>query len=345
MSRILVTGVALLAAWLAPPVAGLAGEDQKPVPEFGGSISFDPGDPQFRISDLRGKLVIVIFFQSWCPKCNAWSGGVFSQTAKAYGDDRSVALVAIKSDGGGPADAKRYLSGRTDLAKWLVLGDRDYQYQQQVVGNQSLYQYMVLDPKGNIAEKGQAGSYYTIGGKDVFSTAMPTIKEKFGADARPVLPGKEYAKELAAAVAAAELRSFKLALTLCSRLGNSAALQKDILAVASEGLDAKVKTLKTAGDPGRFEAFMALRKMADDLNSTEPGRTAASAVNQTLNDTAIAKELSAERDYNTLAQWAAAATPKQRQEQMPALLERLAKLHEGTFFGARAATELKGLKK
>ena len=336
MSRLLTASTLFLAAATALPATALAGDDQKPVPEFSRSIAFDQGDPQFRVSDLRGKMVIMFFFQGWSPR---WLGIQLSQTAAAFGSDRAVVLIAIKSDGGEPAEAKRSLAAKTDISRWLVLTDRDGQYFQQVIGNRERCQYAVLDPRGNIADAGEAGWFYDIDGKQVYTTAMPNLKEKFGAGAKPVLPGKEYAKELAAAVAAAELRDFRLALAICARAGGSADLKKDIIATASEGLEARAKTLKTVGDPGRFEAFVALRKMAYDLNGTEPGKTAAAAVNLALNDATIAKELAAERDYNTLAEWAAVANPKQRKEQMPALLEKLAKLHEGTVFGARAAAE------
>jgi hypothetical protein len=58
----------LLAALLAPCFqAGrpTAPADLPRMPEFGRSVTFSDEAPRFRVEDLRGKLALLLFFQSW----------------------------------------------------------------------------------------------------------------------------------------------------------------------------------------------------------------------------------------------------------------------------------------
>ncbi len=49
----------------------------------------------FALADLRGKVVIIDFFQLWCPGCNKFSGPLMEKWKQKYNDRKVVQLVAI----------------------------------------------------------------------------------------------------------------------------------------------------------------------------------------------------------------------------------------------------------
>lgn len=76
-----------------------SGKAANPAPPFTRSLKWNTGSEAPSLDALEGKSVLVLFYQSWCPICNKWSGELFSQLTKQYGDDPKVVLVAIKTDG------------------------------------------------------------------------------------------------------------------------------------------------------------------------------------------------------------------------------------------------------
>ena len=61
--------IALLLAALLAPFSHAGGPSSPPdlprMPEFGRSVTFSPEAPRFRVEDLRGRLALLLFFQSW----------------------------------------------------------------------------------------------------------------------------------------------------------------------------------------------------------------------------------------------------------------------------------------
>ncbi len=49
----------------------------------------------FTLTELRGKVVIIDFFQLWCPGCNKFSGPLMEKWRQKYGDRKDIQLVAI----------------------------------------------------------------------------------------------------------------------------------------------------------------------------------------------------------------------------------------------------------
>ncbi|MBZ0107574.1 MAG: TlpA family protein disulfide reductase [Candidatus Scalindua rubra] len=49
----------------------------------------------FTLSDMRGKVVIIDFFQLWCPGCNKFSGPLMNKWFRQYGNRKDIQLVGI----------------------------------------------------------------------------------------------------------------------------------------------------------------------------------------------------------------------------------------------------------
>jgi hypothetical protein len=109
----------------------------KQPPPFGDSITWETGKESPTLEGMRGKSVLVLFFQSWCGICNGWSPGLFEQLGKAYGSDPQVVLIALKTDGGSLSDAREYMKSRTDPDLWLVGVDESAAYYRQASGRQN----------------------------------------------------------------------------------------------------------------------------------------------------------------------------------------------------------------
>ena len=81
--------------WLALSVRAGAGElaTAVPAPEWAISewIHEDPGS----LADQRGRVVLIDFFQLWCPGCNRFSIPLFSRWEKRYAGRDDVRIVSI----------------------------------------------------------------------------------------------------------------------------------------------------------------------------------------------------------------------------------------------------------
>ncbi len=85
--------VALAATVVAATANAGALLEPKPAPDWTVSrwINADPG----RLSDLRGKVVLIEFFQLWCPASNRFSLPLFRRWEELYADREDIALVSI----------------------------------------------------------------------------------------------------------------------------------------------------------------------------------------------------------------------------------------------------------
>ncbi len=67
--------------------------DPKPAPEWKVSewINGNPG----ALASLKGRIVLIDFFQLWCPGCQQFSVPLFNHWQKKYGDNENVVIVSI----------------------------------------------------------------------------------------------------------------------------------------------------------------------------------------------------------------------------------------------------------
>ena len=92
LKRVFVVGILLYAIVLAT-IKTEAGSSENQAPEW--VISEWINSEGFTLFDMRGKVVIIDFFQLWCPGCNKFSGPLMKKWKQKYGDRKDIQLVAI----------------------------------------------------------------------------------------------------------------------------------------------------------------------------------------------------------------------------------------------------------
>jgi len=267
----------------------------------------------------------------------------------AHGDNRKVALIAIKTDGGGTAGATSYLKARgVDTTKWHVLADNGAAYYKQINPKTGLYNYALVGTDGNVIETAYAASFYP-GRK--FVLAQPGVLAKIG-DAKSVLPeGKTYLPELSVIVRAAEVCDLGTALKYCNLAARKSALKDDALALKADleaTIDARVTALiASLGSDDmavKYEAYVSLANLAPKIGtSSESGKKARAALSAAKKDKAIKAESLAHKAYKSVAAKAARATPQQAPLVAKAFAS-VAKRYPETIYGKLAAEEAASLK-
>ena len=327
--------VAGMLGLLTPRAAGV------PMPEFGNSVQFDKAGPEISISQLRGKAVLVVFFQSWCGICNGWAPKMLKQVEEAHGNNRAVVLVAIKTDGGGLAGAKDYLKGKgADLTKWCVGSDEGAAYYKQVHGNDELWGYALVGADGEIVEQSKAGRYFTDGpdnGKYLLASA--DLFKSCGQIGTILPADKEYAGDSAKIARLAEFGCLGKALSMC----NSAAqadIKQDILKLVDTRMRQHMDVLKDVSKDGasRYAAYKELGALAKQCPSLPVTTEANAMLSKANNAPVIQKERGAEAEYVALCQKMQKAS-KRDQPRLRKELADLGKKYPDTKYGKIAAAE------
>jgi cytochrome c biogenesis protein CcmG/thiol:disulfide interchange protein DsbE len=124
--RIAAYGIALAVVVFAVVMASRFGSDpglvdspllDEPAPQF--ELAPLEGGESVALSDLRGDIIVLNFFASWCPECRQEHEALVS-TADAFADE-GVTLVQVAYEES-PPDTIAYLdvAGRSDAALYLA---------------------------------------------------------------------------------------------------------------------------------------------------------------------------------------------------------------------------------
>ena len=331
------TVVAVLSCLVLTPFRASAA----PMPEFANSVQFDKSGPELKMSQLRGKAVLVVFFQSWCGICNGWGPKMIQQVQQAHGDNHSLVMVAIKTDGGGVAGARDYLKAAgADLTKWAVASDNRGAFHQQVTGKDELWQYVLVGANGDIVKQGKSGDFWTNGPeKDKYVLASSKLLEPCG-KLEPLLPpDKKYPPELSRIVRLAESGCVGKALSQCTTPAQKD-LKQELLNIIETRFKQHMDILK---DPNkdwgsRYESYMELGLLVGECPAAPAAKEATAMLAKANSAPLIQKEKSAQTAYlyTTLKLQNA---NKQDRPRLLKELELVASKYEGTKYGRLAGVE------
>jgi thiol-disulfide isomerase/thioredoxin len=145
MSRFPIVSIAFLALSLAAGAARAVNEGEK-APDF--TLPAVEGGAPVRLSDFRGKVVLVDFWATWCAPCLGALPEMEELSRKLGG--QPFAIVGVDTD----ADDRRlraFLARRP--AAWTQVRDRGAKVAKQVFGVRGYPTYLVLDREGRIVRK------------------------------------------------------------------------------------------------------------------------------------------------------------------------------------------------
>lgn len=320
----------------------------KQPPPFGDSISWTTGKEAPSLEGMRGKSVLILFFQSWCGICNGWSPDLFEQLGKAYGNDPKVVLIALKTDGGSMDDALDYMKSRTDPDLWVVGVEENATYYRQATGDDSLYHYMWVKPDGTIG-KTDGASYHNGKEPKKFVLANEKTQTAYRKNSKPLMPLSPALDEaLMTAVKKAELGLYLGALEEAGKVSSNPSLKEDVATFKSriaERLESSIERYATAindeQNQGRYLAYLALTKIEADFGSSAPGKAAARTAMPHANAAWLEDEEEAEKDYQSIMRRAKRADDARSRERIKKALIKLAEEFPNTLYG-RIAGSSKG---
>jgi cytochrome oxidase Cu insertion factor (SCO1/SenC/PrrC family) len=318
-------------------------------PEFGPSVVFDRTDGSMQLSDLRGKMVVVVFFQSWCPTCNGWSPELLRQMAKAFGEDPSVVLLAMKVDGGTPTEAKAYLKGHgADLSKWIVASDTGGTYYQRVNGTNALWGYALIDDQGALIERGRAGSFYDEAKGKRFVLADPAKKPKAISGVSSLTVDSDTPDELLPIVKTAQAGKIVAAIRALrsydhGKLKDPAVKLK---ATLNDALSARAEKasndIKSEQAEIRYRAYATLQALSA-LSDLPVGQVAKKSLTSIRADKSfmadMTKQAQAESAFWAMISKSIRLEVEQRKTQLPTALKHFAEAFPGTAYAERAMGE------
>lgn len=327
------------------------------LPEFAPAVEFDSAGPQLTLAKLKGKAAIVLFFQSSDKSSNNWAGKLIDEMQEAYATNKTVVLVAIKTDGGGISGAKSYLTSKgANLDLWVVGNDTGAKYSTDLVGD-PLWYYVLVGANGNIVERGKAGVSHTVTvGPDKkreqrYNLANPSILKSCGKLSLVLPADKTYPPAVRNLARMAELGDAAKALALCTALlpkpkEKPAAVEliADLQPVVEKRIGDLSALLGDAAKPSpeRYDAFNELALMQRDLKTHPLAAKIGPAIVKAKQDPALQKEARADSAYRPLAVRVQKASPREK-ARLAKELEAFAKQFEGTKYGQIATDKAQEL--
>jgi len=100
-----------------------------------------------RLSDFKGKVVLLEFWAAWCPPCRASVPGL-EKLHKAY-KDKGLVLLAVSMDEGGWDEVKSFIS-ESGITYTVLKGTEDVAIKYQV---RSIPMMLVLNKEGKISKR------------------------------------------------------------------------------------------------------------------------------------------------------------------------------------------------
>jgi peroxiredoxin len=107
----------------------------------------DMNGKNVRLSDYRGKVVLLEFWATWCPPCRASIPGI-EKIFKAY-KDKGLVVLAVSLDEGGWDSVKSFIS-KNGVTYTVLKGNDDVSESYQV---RTIPMLLIVDKEGRISKR------------------------------------------------------------------------------------------------------------------------------------------------------------------------------------------------
>jgi peroxiredoxin len=107
----------------------------------------DMSGKTIKLSDYKGKVVLLEFWATWCPPCRASVPGL-EKLHKAY-KDKGLVLLAVSMDEGGWDEVRSFIK-ESGITYTILKGTEDVAKKYQV---RSIPMMLVLDKEGKISKR------------------------------------------------------------------------------------------------------------------------------------------------------------------------------------------------
>lgn len=305
-------------------------------PKAGGEApDFPPGQfsdgRTYSLADLRGKAVVLFFYESQCPRCK---GAIpeRNDVVKAF-EGKPVKFFAVAA--GDPLASAVGYGRETSLQMPIFadsLGLMEARYGQKI-SLQNIWQFRVIGPDGKLVG-------YDMG--------KATIERALAGAAWKYDPA-DYDPKLRLALDAFETNNWEAGVKLLAPhrrsstkpLAESANKLYDAVKKEADGVKAEAEAA-AEGDP--VKAYDLYAKVAAAFPTDAVGKEALAAKNKLAGTKALTAELAARKAYAPLAGTLANGSPGQK-AQFAAQLQPFLKKHAGTPTAAKVADLVKELEK
>jgi hypothetical protein len=280
---------------------------------------------------LRGKSVLLLVYATWCPICNGWSGEMLGQLKESI-QGKPLVVLAIFAD---PRNSPKtsYLAERKFLGPNILHG-YDVSMTKRLGFDSELWKFALIDPKGQLVKKGDAGSFYgndkarqfvlakdLAGNKELgeFNILSPDLPEAVAEILWPL--------ELGAGASDASLVKARKQLDAESQAKFNATIRRYLQRQSD-----RIEELSQGELPDRLEAYEKASVLAAGFKTTAEGKKARQLLNDCLADPQFKRELAAKQSYEKSVQQGQ-AQPNLRNK----LMQAVAKRFKGTHYGELAA--------
>ena len=107
----------------------------------------DMNEKSIRLSDYRGKVVLLEFWATWCPPCRASVPGI-EKIFRAY-KDKGLVVLAVSMDDGGWDTVKSFIK-EYGITYTVLKGDEDVAVKYQV---RTIPMMLMLDKEGKVTKR------------------------------------------------------------------------------------------------------------------------------------------------------------------------------------------------
>lgn len=306
------------------------------IPDFGKSITWDIKGESPSLSNMKGKSVIILYFQEWCGICNAWTPQLFKALDAAYKDDQKVIIVALKTDSGSLSDAKEYITSRTPAENWIIGVDENAEYYQQSLGHDKLFHYAWVKPDGSLGSTGHAGNYHGTGKNRSYSLAQTKQQAQFHENSELLFTSETSSdEELTEAMQLAERGLFVSAIKKSSKLRSDAAkeFKTKVESHLTNSVSELTETLNSSSSPAdKYAAFLSLNNYAQTYKAFSFGKDARSTVSRQSSQSWLKNEQKAEKAYLSILKKAGRAEDAKDRERLKRYYAKFLKDYPGTYY-------------